>query len=281
MRKFSVASICFFNSFANGKELCLDFFMRNIKFVMYLFFLDKQMKGLRAVLCTLMLCGTYLGAMYYQSQEETKDFQVTVEGVGFSKQTPDRVDIVLSLSETGATSVDARNAVAQTMKRLEATLSGQKVATNQIKTENVSVQQDWDYVSGSRVVNGYIARQTLSVFLSGADVEKDAEVLQAKLPNRVSVDSIDFSLVEKKMGSDEARNAAFEDAKKQAAQLAQLAGKKLGKVVAISASDDQGQLIYPVRAKSVNQIAESASESKLYAGEQEQTAKLTVTFELE
>lgn len=281
MRKFSIASICFFNSFANGKELCLDFFMRNIKFVMYLFFLDKQMKGLRAVLCTLMLCGTYLGAMYYQSQEETKDFQVTVEGVGSSKQTPDRVDIVLSLSETGATSVDARNAVAQTMKRLEATLSGQKVATNQIKTENVSVQQDWDYVSGSRVVNGYIARQTLSVFLSGADVEKDAEVLQAKLPNRVSVDSIDFSLVEKKMGSDEARNAAFEDAKKQAAQLAQLAGKKLGKVVAISASDDQGQLIYPVRAKSVNQIAESASESKLYAGEQEQTARLTVTFELE
>lgn len=248
---------------------------------MYLFFLDKQMKGLRAVLCTLMLCGTYLGAMYYQSQEETKDFQVTVEGVGSSKQTPDRVDIVLSLSETGATSVDARNAVAQTMKRLEATLSGQKVATNQIKTENVSVQQDWDYVSGSRVANGYIARQTLSVFLSGTDVEKDAEVLQAKLPNRVSVDSIDFSLVEKKMGSDEARNAAFEDAKKQAAQLAQLAGKKLGKVVAISASDDQGQMIYPVRAKSVNQVGESASESKLYAGEQEQTAKLTVTFELE
>ena len=281
MRKFSIASICFFNSFANGKELCLDFFMRNIKFVMYLFFLDKQMKGLRAVLCTLMLCGTYLGAMYYQSQEETKDFQVTVEGVGYSKQTPDRVDIVLSLSETGATSVDARNAVAQTMKRLEATLSGQKVATNQIKTENVSVQQDWDYVSGSRVANGYIARQTLSVFLSGTDVEKDAEVLQAKLPNRVSVDSIDFSLVEKKMGSDEARNAAFEDAKKQAAQLAQLAGKKLGKVVAISASDDQGQMIYPVRAKSVNQVGESASESKLYAGEQEQTAKLTVTFELE
>lgn len=281
MRKFSIASICFFNSFANGKELCLDFFMRNIKFVMYLFFLDKQMKGLRAVLCTLMLCGTYLGAMYYQSQEETKDFQVTVEGVGSSKQTPDRVDIVLSLSETGATSVDARNAVAQTMKRLEATLSGQKVATNQIKTENVSVQQDWDYVSGSRVANGYIARQTLSVFLSGADVEKAAEVLQAKLPNRVSVDSIDFSLVEKKMGDDEARNAAFEDAKKQAAQLAQLAGKKLGKVVAISASDDQGQMIYPVRAKSVNQVAESASESKLYAGEQEQTAKLTVTFELE
>ena len=281
MRKFSIASICFFYSFANGKELCLDFFMRNIKFVMYLFFLDKQMKGLRAVLCTLMLCGTYLGAMYYQSQEETKDFQVTVEGVGSSKQTPDRVDIVLSLSETGATSVDARNAVAQTMKRLEATLSGQKVATNQIKTENVSVQQDWDYVSGSRVANGYIARQTLSVFLSGADVEKAAEVLQAKLPNRVSVDSIDFSLVEKKMGNDEARNAAFEDAKKQAAQLAQLAGKKLGKVVAISASDDQGQMIYPVRAKSVNQVAESASESKLYAGEQEQTAKLTVTFELE
>lgn len=281
MKKFSIASICFFNSFANGKELCLDFFMRNIKFVMYLFFLDKQMKGLRAVLCTLMLCGTYLGAMYYQSQEETKDFQVTVEGVGSSKQTPDRVDIVLSLSETGATSVDARNAVAQTMKRLEVTLSGQKVATNQIKTENVSVQQDWDYVSGSRVANGYIARQTLSVFLRGADVEKDAEVLQAKLPNRVSVDSIDFSLVEKKMGSDEARDAAFEDAKKQAAQLAQLAGKKLGKVVAISASDDQGQMIYPVRAKSVNQIAESASESKLYAGEQEQTAKLTVTFELE
>ena len=96
--------------------------------------------------------------------------------------------------------------------------------------------------------------------MSGADVEKDAEVLQAKLPNRVSVDSIDFSLVEKKMGSDEARNAAFEDAKKQAAQLAQLAGKKLGKVVSISASDDQGQMIYPVRAKSVNQIAESASE---------------------
>ena len=233
------------------------------------------MNGFRALLCTLLLCRTYFVTMYYQN------FQITVEGVGATKQTPDRADIVLSLSETGATSVDARNAIAQTMKRLEVALSGQKIAENQIKTENVSVQQDWDYVSGSRVANGYQARQTLSVFLSGENVEKDAQVLLAKLPNSVSVESTDFSLVEKKMGIDEARKAAFEDAKKQAAQLAQLAGKKLGKVVAISASDDQGQMIYPVRAKSVNQIAESASESKLYAGEQEQTAKLTVTFELE
>ena len=233
------------------------------------------MNGFRALLCTLLLCRTYFVTMYYQN------FQITVEGVGATKQTPDRADIVLSLSETGATSVDARNAIAQTMKRLEVALSGQKIAENQIKTENVSVQQDWDYVSGSRVANGYQARQTLSVFLSGESIEKDAQVLLAKLPNSVSVESTDFSLVEKKMGIDEARKAAFEDAKKQAAQLAQLAGKKLGKVVAISASDDQGQMIYPVRAKSVNQIAESASESKLYAGEQEQTAKLTVTFELE
>ena len=233
------------------------------------------MNGFRALLCTLLLCRTYFVTMYYQN------FQITVEGVGATKQTPDRADIVLSLSETGATSVDARNAIAQTMKRLEVALSGQKIAENQIKTENVSVQQDWDYVSGSRVANGYQARQTLSVFLSGENVEKDAQVLLAKLPNSVSVESTDFSLVEKKMGIDEARKAAFEDAKKQATQLAQLAGKKLGKVVAISASDDQGQMIYPVRAKSVNQVAESASESKLYAGEQEQTAKLTVTFELE
>ena len=233
------------------------------------------MNGCRASVCTLLLCRTYFVTMYYQN------FQITVEGVGATKQTPDRADIVLSLSETGATSVDARNAIAQTMKRLEVALSGQKIAENQIKTENVSVQQDWDYVSGSRVANGYQARQTLSVFLSGENVEKDAQVLLAKLPNSVSVESTDFSLVEKKMGIDEARKAAFEDAKKQATQLAQLAGKKLGKVVAISASDDQGQMIYPVRAKSVNQVAESASESKLYAGEQEQTAKLTVTFELE
>ena len=233
------------------------------------------MNGFRALLCTLLLCRTYFVTMYYQN------FQITVEGVGATKQTPDRADIVLNLSETGATSVDAKNAIAQTMKRLELTLSGQKIAENQIKTENVSVQQDWDYVSGSRVANGYQARQTLSVFLSGESVEKDAQVLLAKLPNSVSVESTDFSLVEKKMGIDEARKAAFEDAKKQATQLAQLAGKKLGKVVAISASDEQGQMIYPVRAKSVNQVAESASESKLYAGEQEQTAKLTVTFELE
>lgn len=220
--------------------------------------------------------------MYYQHLEWNPAFQITVEGVGSTKQTPDRVEIALSLTETGATSVDARNAIAQTMKRLEATLSGQKVPTNQIKTENVSVQQDWDYVSGSRVANGYEARQSLSVVLSGENVEKDAETLLAKLPNKVNVDSTDFSLVEKKMGIDEARTAAFEDAKKQATQLAQLAGKKLGKVVAISTNDDQSQMIYPVRAKSANLLmAESASESKLYAGEQEQTAKLTVTFELE
>ena len=240
------------------------------------------MKGLRAVLCTLLLCGTYFGTMYYQNQGTTQNFQITVEGMGSTKQTPDRADIVLSLSETGATSVDARNAIAQTMKRLEVALSGQKIAESQIKTENVSVQQDWSYVSGSRVANGYQARQTLSIFLSGESVEKDAQVLLAKLPNSVSVESTDFSLVEKKMGIDEARKAAFEDAKKQATQLAQLAGKKLGKVVTISASDEQGQMIYPTRAKSANLLmADSPRESKLYAGEQEQTAKLMVTFELE
>lgn len=241
------------------------------------------MKGLRAVLCTLMLCGTYLGALYYQSHEETKDFQITVEGVGSTKQSPDRADISLSLSETGDVSIDAKRMLAQRMSSLEAILSGQKIPQNQIKTENVSVQQSWDYVSGSRVANGYIARQSLSVFLTGENVEKQAQILLAKLPNRVNVDSTDFSLVEQKMGIDEARAAAFEDAKKQATQLAQLAGKKLGKVVAISASDE-GDTIYPVRATSKSLKASEAminAEVSLYAGEQEQTAKLTVTFELE
>lgn len=239
------------------------------------------MRGMRAVLCTLLICGTYLGSLHYQANIE-EDMHITVEGIGSTQQTPDRADIVLNVTETGATSIEAKNLLTQQMKKLEALFSGENIPEKQIKSEEISLQQEWSYVSGARVADGFVARQRVAVILTGADVEKKAEVLLGKLPNKVEVESSHFSLVEKKLGLEDARAAAFEDAKKQAQQLAQLAGKQLGKVISISL-DDQSVNVYPTRAKSANFMmaeAVTTSDVSLYAGEQEQTARLSVTFEL-
>lgn len=168
------------------------------------------------------------------------------------------------------------------MQELEKLLSGSQIPANQIKTQNLSLQQQRDYISGARVVNGYEADQRLSVNLSGSDVEQQAEDLLGKLPSKVKVDSTNFSVIEKKFGREEARLAAFEDAKKQAEQLAKLAGKKLGKVVTFG---EATQNFYPSYPQATNFMAKSVESSPqdaiLYAGEEEQITTLTVSFELE
>lgn len=239
------------------------------------------MRGRVAILCTLLFCGTYFAGIHYQNNQKS-DFVITVTWEGKTKQTPDHVEINLSITETGATSVDAKSQATKTMQELEKLLSGSQIPANQIKTQNLSLQQQRDYISGARVVNGYEADQRLSVNLSGSDVEQQAEDLLGKLPSKVKVDSTNFSVIEKKFGREEARLAAFEDAKKQAEQLAKLAGKKLGKVVAFG---EATQNFYPSYPQATNFMAKSVESSPqdaiLYAGEEEQITTLTVSFELE
>lgn len=84
----------------------------------------------------------------------------------------------------------------------------------------------------------------------------------------------------------EAREKAFENAKTQAEQIAKLSGKKLGKVLAISADSmdrDYERPYYPMAMMAKSSVAELADETTevVSAGEEKISAQLEVVFALE
>jgi hypothetical protein len=84
----------------------------------------------------------------------------------------------------------------------------------------------------------------------------------------------------------EAREKAFENAKMQAEQIAKLSGKKLGKVLALSADSmdrEYERPYYPMAMMAKSSVAELADETTevVSAGEEKISAQLEVIFALE
>lgn len=98
-----------------------------------------------------------------------------------------------------------------------------------------------------------------------------------------------FSREDHVAGTNQAREKAFENAKKQAEHLAKLSDRKLGKVLSITdiTSNDYYDSYPRYTSKSMNYIAAESADAEIVAselvsaGEEKKSHNLSVTFALE
>lgn len=205
---------------------------------------------------------------------------VTVAGTGRVVGTPDVLRLDLGVQRTGDNVNAALNAANGDIRKIKTALAKHGVADKDIQTSQLSINPHWEDNGKTSTVKGYDVFQSLTVKLRKLDDAGSAISDAADAGgNATRINGVSFDIEDNQKMIEQARNAAFADAKAKAEQYARLAGKDLGSVSSVSESTDGGGPVpYPMA------MADSAASAKssvpIEAGSQQVSIDSTVVWEL-
>jgi len=211
---------------------------------------------------------------------------ISISGTGEVSAAPDTAFINSGVTTQGATAREALDANTKAMNDLMATLKEAGIEPRDIQTSGFSVSPNYVY-SDARDANGY----QLPPRISGYQVYNTVSVrirnldgLGAVLDKQVNVgantiNGITFSVADPSGLYDEARKAAFADARRKAALYAEAAGEELGALKSISENQGNNQP-QPYMMKAMADSAASAP-VPVATGELSFSIDVQVTWSLE
>lgn len=209
---------------------------------------------------------------------------ISIEGRGEVRAAPDMALINSGVTTQGATAREALDANTTAMAELIATLKAAGVEARDIQTSGFSVSPNYVY-SDERDANGY----TLPPKINGYQVSNTVTVAVRDLADLGSIldqsvdvgantiNGISFSVADPSELYNEARKAAFADARAKAELYASAANATLGELEAISESQGiDAPQPYPMYARAEM----SAAPVPVEAGEMSFSITVNVQWEL-
>ncbi|GAA1361267.1 SIMPL domain-containing protein [Streptomyces beijiangensis] len=162
---------------------------------------------------------------------------VTVTGEGAASATPDMAVLGAGVEATKPTAKEALAAQSAAAAKLLAALRKQGVAERDVQTEGLSLSAVYqqDQAGGPAKQTGYLAGQSFSVTIR--DIGKVGAVVQAAADatgDAGRITGVSFDVADPGALQTVARKAAVRDAHDKAAQHAELAGRKLGRLVSLT-----------------------------------------------
>jgi uncharacterized protein len=206
---------------------------------------------------------------------------VSVSGTGRSSVTPDRFSFNVGV-QTVAPTVD--DAVSQNNKRVAAVIAALKAAGAQdkdIQTANFNIWPQQDHQDGREPrITGYQVMNNVNV--RSTKVADAGRLLGIAIGAGVNSSSgINFEVSDPARGRDQGLRSAFADAKAKATLLAQVAGRTLGPVLAISEGvQHMPPQPYPTAQRAMAMEGRIAGDVPVEAGTTEQSYTVSVTFAL-
>jgi len=202
---------------------------------------------------------------------------VQVTGSGKATATPDVVRLALGVTCDGDDVSSALRLVGERVQAIGTASRSQDVRAGDISSTGAGVHPRYDR-DGQRVV-GYQAFHRLGVMVRDVDrVGAVVDAVAGVAGNSLSVDSIQLDLSDVSALQDEARSAAFLDARAKAGQYAALSDAVLGEVLSVVEGAVGGG---PARPMMRMAMASADSAMPVEAGEQTVTAAITVTWALD
>jgi hypothetical protein len=210
---------------------------------------------------------------------------ITIDGTGEVRAAPDMAIITSGVTTQGATAREALDANSAAMAELVKTLKESGIEARDIQTSGFSVNPDYVY-SDERdengytrppKVNGYQVMNTVTVAV------RDLGTLGAILDKAVTVgantiNGVSFSVADPSDLLDDARRAAFADAREKAELYAAAADSSVNELVSISESQSFNQ---PPPVPMYAMRNEAAADSvPVEAGELSFSINVTVQWEL-
>jgi uncharacterized protein YggE len=206
---------------------------------------------------------------------------ITIDGRGEVRATPDMAMINSGVTTQGGTAREALDANTAAMSELISTLKEAGIETRDIQTSGFSVNPNYVY-SDARDENGY----SLPPRINGYQVSNSVSIVVRNLPElgtildksvtvgANTINGVSFSVADPRELYNQARKAAFSDARTKAQLYADAAGGSLGELESIRESQGfSPPEPYPMYARAEVQ----SSAVPVEAGEM--TFAITVTVE--
>lgn len=210
---------------------------------------------------------------------------ITIEGRGEVRAAPDMATINSGVTTQGATAREALDANTTAMNELLATLKEAGIEARDIQTSGFSVNPNYVY-SDARDENGY----TMPPKIEGYQVSNTVTVTVRDLADLGSildqsvtvgantVNGVSFSVADPSDLLNDARKAAFADAREKAELYAEAAGETLGDLESISERQDFGApQPYPMYARAE---MSAAADVPVEAGEMAFAITVAVAWDL-
>jgi uncharacterized protein YggE len=212
---------------------------------------------------------------YSKSRPELRTFSVSGEGKEIV--VPNIAEIRIGVISEGLDLTELQKENSEKMNRIINFLKEKGIDEKDVKTENYSVTPKYDYSKSPYRIVGYTISQDLKVKIK--DLSKIGEVLSQSVnygANNVS--GPNFTVDDKEVYLEKAREKAIKNAKEKAEKIAKAAGFKLGKIVSITESSPFEPI--PVMLKEMGAGGPLISQPQIEPGSQEIKVQVTITYEI-
>lgn len=220
----------------------------------------------------------------YSNKNPKNTMSVSAEGK--VSATPDLATVTLGVVSQGKNAAEVQDQNSSKINKIIDFVKQQGITKDDISTSQFNIYPRYDYVSGKNEINGYEARQTITIKVRGINqgTEKLGKVIDGATNNGANeVSGVSLSFEDPDNLRQTARQKAIEKAKEKAEELAKSAGIRLGKVVSVSESSGYGYPV-PMYAEGMGggfalDSVKSASPN-IEPGSQDIIAQMTVVFEV-
>ena len=157
---------------------------------------------------------------------------ITVHGTGRITARPDTATVILGVESLQRSAGDAQAAGSRQMQSVLGALRDLVIADDDLSTQSVSLEAQYDYSGPQPRPTGYLASQTLLVRVRRID--QLGPVIDVAIGGGATrVNGVSFSVAEPGEAMRRARALAVGDARSRAETLAEAAGVTVGRAVSI------------------------------------------------
>lgn len=219
-------------------------------------------------------CGT---RVVTTSPDGMPAYTVTASGEGVVSAPPDEAVMSFGVSRSHADAAKALANASAAAEKIGDALKKQGVKDEDIQTSNVSVYPRYGRAGGRSVIKDFQA--SIDVTARVDDLEKLGETITAlSKAGAENVSGPSFTIAEDAPYRAEAIKKAVDDARAQAKEMAEAAGKQLGDVVSITSSSvSVPRYRHPAYSMELDVAAGSVP---IETGQLDVSANMTVVFEL-
>jgi uncharacterized protein YggE len=203
---------------------------------------------------------------------------ITVSGEGRVAGTPDTLTLTIGINLERDTVSQATEDAARLATGLIDALVAEGIAETDIQTANYSIYPEYDYRNDTRRLIGY--RVSNEVRVKIRDLARAGEIIDragSQGGNEVVMQGLGFSREDNDLLVVSAREAAWQDARGKAEQLARLAGVTLGAPTMISESFSAPP---PIQRVAFAEDAAGGFATPIQPGELDVSVTIQVTFGL-
>ncbi len=239
----------------------------------------KQQLNWTAIIISLIILIGVSGIVYYAVPRQTTENIVDVTGTAQMTVSPDQVVVYAQVLTKAETADAAKNMNAEISEKVLNELKLMGIETKDIETENYNIYQDCEWTQDGQKCKGYAASNSIKI--KSKKFDDAGKIVDAVVDSGALVNYINFELSLGKQNEYKklVLSDAAKDAKSKAEALAGGFGKRVGKLVSVSASD-YSYVPYPLFAMTEASVSAKQAATDLPSKTLEVTATISARYEI-